>query len=247
MDAADQLESANRYSAFAQTHWTIVQRAADADSGQADAALESLCHTYWPPLYQYIRRRGYNVEDAQDLTQAFFARLLEKQYLAAVDRRKGKFRSFLLATLEHFLANEWRNSRAQKRGGHVSFISYESLVEAGAAEGSPLDESQAQKIFEREWATALLNRVLARLETDFAENGRSALFKDIKGILAGDSREISYNEISAKHRMTEAAVKMAVHRLRKRYGELLLEEVSNTVSTPADIEDEMRALFAALS
>ena len=240
------METMDRYSAFAPTRWTIVQHAADAQSAETDAALENLCQTYWPPLYYYVRRRGYNVNDAQDLTQAFFQRLLEKRYLAAVDRRKGKFRSFLLATLEHFLANEWRNSRAQKRGGHVNFISYEFLIEGGGEE-TALDVSQAEKMFEREWATTLLNRVLARLESDFAENGRLALFTDIKSVIAGKSPEISYAQIAANHKMTEAAVKMAVHRLRKRYGELLLEEVSNTVSSPADVDDEMRALYAALS
>ena len=232
---------------FSNTRWTVVLTAGKAGSAQADAALESLCRTYWQPLYGFVRRRGYEVHDAQDLTQEFFARLLSKNYLSGMDRTKGKFRSFLLAALEHFLANDWRRSQAQKRGGQHSFISWEdgSIEEQYRLANSTA--ASAEQSFERQWATKLLEQAVARLREEFAESGKATLFDQLKIFLTGDKSAGGYAQVATKLGMSEAAVKMAVSRMRRRYGELLRDEIANTVSDPAEIEDELRALFAALS
>jgi len=217
------------------------------DSPQASEAMAQLCRTYWYPLYVYVRRKGYNVHDAQDLTQEFFARLLGKDYLRAVDRTKGKFRSFLLAALEHFLANEWRNARAQKRGGQFSFISLDDT----AAEQQYLQVSASnlspEKLFEQQWATTLLEQVLVRLREEFVGASKEALFEELKVYLTGEKRAVSYAELALKLGTTDGALKMAVSRMRQRYGELLRAEIRNTVSSPEAVDEELRALFAALS
>ncbi len=209
--------------------------------------MAQLCRTYWYPLYVYVRRKGYNVHDAQDLTQEFFARLLGKDYLRAVDRTKGKFRSFLLAALEHFLANEWRNARAQKRGGQFSFISLDDT----AAEQQYLQVSASnlspEKLFEQQWATTLLEQVLVRLREEFVGASKEALFEELKVYLTGEKRAVSYAELALKLGTTDGALKMAVSRMRQRYGELLRAEIRNTVSSPEAVDEELRALFAALS
>jgi RNA polymerase sigma-70 factor (ECF subfamily) len=198
-------------------------------------------------LYVFVRRQGYSPHDAQDLTQSFFARLLEKNYLSAVDPRKGKFRSFLLATLEHFLANEWRRAHAQKRGGRFTFVS----IDAESAEQQylqvPASNLSPGQLFEQQWAMTLLDQTLARLYEEFVASGKGALFGDLKIFLTGEKQAASYAELAAKLGMTEAALKMAVSRMRKRYGELLRAEIANTVANPAEIDEELRALFAALS
>jgi len=195
----------------------------------------------------FVRRQGYSPHDAQDLTQSFFARLLEKNYLSAVDPRKGKFRSFLLATLEHFLANEWRRAHAQKRGGRFTFVS----IDAESAEQQylqvPASNLSPGQLFEQQWAMTLLDQTLARLYEEFVASGKGALFGDLKIFLTGEKQAASYAELAAKLGMTEAALKMAVSRMRKRYGELLRAEIANTMANPAEIDEELRALFAALS
>jgi RNA polymerase sigma-70 factor (ECF subfamily) len=232
---------------FDNTRWTIVLAAGEGDSSQADKALDVLCHTYWYPLYAFVRRRGYDAHDAQDLTQEFFARLLSKGYLRSVDRNKGKFRSFLLASLEHFLANDWRRSHAQKRGGLNSFIAWDEespehhYAQLGASGLSP------NELFEQQWALALLEQVLSRLQTEFTDASKGALFEKLKIFLTGEKQDVSYRELARALSTTEAALKMTVSRMRRRYGELLREEVANTVSDPEAIEGELQALFAALS
>ena len=232
---------------FTATHWSVVAAASQHDSSQAAAALEKLCSTYWYPLYAFIRRKGYGAHDAQDLTQSFFARLLDKGYLSGVDRAKGKFRSFLLAALEHFLANEWRDAHAQKRGGRVTFISMDDespeqqYLQLAASGLSP------QQLFEQQWAMTLLEQVLARLREEFAAVGKAALFEQLKIFLTGEKRPVSYADLAVKLQSTEAALKMAVSRMRQRYGELLRAEIANTVTSPEEVEEELRALFAALS
>src|SRR5260221_1811354 len=232
---------------FTTTHWSVVSAAGRPDSPQAAQALEKLCSTYWYPLYAFIRRKGYEAHDAQDLTQSFFARLLEKDFLSGVDRTKGKFRSFLLAALEHFLANEWRDAHAQKRGGKVTFMSLDDespeqqYLQLAASGLSP------QQLFEQQWAMALLDQVLARLRTEFAAAGKGVLFEQLKISLTGEKRPVSYAELAVQLQSTEAALKMAVSRMRQRYGELLRAEIANTVSNPDEVEGELRALFAALS
>jgi RNA polymerase sigma-70 factor (ECF subfamily) len=226
----------------------MVQRAASGGSPEADAALDSLCRAYWQPLYCYVRRRGYAEQDAEDLTQAFFARLLEKDYLSEVDRRKGKFRSFLLAALEHFLANQWRNGRAQKRGGGVSFISFENMTDETLFQPEEaLASNDPGRIFEQQWALAVVRHAFGALEMECASGEESFLFNDLKSAVAYEDREASYAEIAARHQTTEAAVKMRVTRWRKRFGELLAAELTKTVTTPEEVVEELRALIAAIS
>lgn len=232
---------------FTTTHWTMVLAARQSGTDESAVALEELCRAYWRPLYAYIRRRGYQPEEAQDLTQAFFARLLAKEYLRSVDRNKGKFRSFLLAALEHFLANEWRDARAQKRGGGSVVVSLDDTsVEEhyGHLAGQSLTPEQ---LFDRQWATTLLERVLGRLREEFAGSGRLKLFEVLKVFLTGDKPDESYAELAAKQGTTPAALKMAVSRMRHRYSELLRAEIASTVSRPEEVDDELNALFAALS
>jgi len=249
MTSTQQEESAlPRGATFTPTHWSVVLAAAGrTDSTHARDALEKLCRNYWVPIYAFIRRQGHNPHDAQDLTQEFFARLLEKNYLAGANRAKGRFRSFLLASLKHFLANEWDKAKAQKRGGGRVPIS----IEAAAAESSiglePADLVTAEKLFERRWALALLDQVLRRLREDYARDGKEQQFEQLKSTLTEASRSVPYAEIAARLDTSEGAVKVAVHRLRQRYRELLRTEIADTVSGPDEIEDEIRNLFVALA
>lgn len=232
---------------FTTTHWSVVLAASHRDSPEADEALAALCRTYWSPLYAFTRRRGYDENQAKDMTQEFFARLLQKNYLRAVDRRKGKFRSFLLAALEHFLANEWRNARALKRGGGVAVISIDDDLAEQQYLQVPSTGLSPDQVFVRQWAMTLLEKVLDQLRQEFVLAGKEAQFEQIKVFLTGEKRPISYAELAMKLQMTEAALKMAVSRMRQRYRELLHTEITNTVSSPEEVEEELRALFAALS
>lgn len=204
--------------------------------------MEELCGTYWYPLYAYVRRCGYDSHEAEDLTQEFFARLLAKNYLADVDRAKGKFRSFLLASLKHFLANEWDRAQAKKRGGGHTIISLDAETRYRQ---EPMDELSADKLLDRQWAIALLDQVLARLGAEYADAGKSEVFEQLKNSLTGNRDSIPYAAIAAKLDTTEGAVKVAVHRLRQRYRKLLREEIAHTVASPAEIDEEIRHLFAA--
>ena len=199
---------------FATTRWTVVLSAAQCSTPESDAALETLCRTYWYPLYAYARRRGYSAEDACDVTQEFFARLLQKRFLVDADRAKGKFRSFLLVSLRHFLANEWDKANAQRRGGGRAPIS----IDANAAEGSyrlePAHELTAERIFERRWALTLLEQVLRRLRADYVNSGKENLFDILKPALVEPAHAVGYREIGKELEMSEGAVKVAVHRLR---------------------------------
>jgi RNA polymerase sigma-70 factor (ECF subfamily) len=232
---------------FGQTHWSVVVAARGGDSPDARAAMEKLCRNYWLPIYAFVRRQGHSPPDAQDLTQEFFARLLGKNFLWGVDRSKGKFRSFLLGALKHFLANEWDRAGAQKRGGAYTFIP----IDAASAETScwlePADNSSADKVFERRWALALLDQVLRRLREDYVQHGKEDLFEQLKPVLTETSRAVRYADIAARIGASEGAVKVAVHRLRLRYRELLRAEIAETVASEAEIDDEIRSLFAALT
>ena len=227
---------------FAATRWTMVLTAGRDESPQAARALEELCRTYWYPLYAYVRRRGYEAHEAEDLTQEFFARLLAKKYLMDVDREKGKFRSFLLASLKHFLANEWDRAQAKKRGGGHTIISLDAETRYRQ---EPKDELSADKLLDRQWAIALLDQVLTCLGAEYAEAGKREVFEQLKDSLTGTRDSIPYAAIAAKLDTTEGAVKVAVHRLRQRYRKLLREEIAHTVASPAEIDDEIRHLFAA--
>ena len=247
MTAPSQSEGDTGAREFTTTHWSVVLSAGRDSSAQASDALAKLCRTYWWPLYAFVRRQGHSPHDAQDLTQEFFARLLEKDYLGAVDRSKGKFRSFLLAALEHFLAKEWRRAHAQKRGGQFTFVSTDAETAEGQYLQVPASNLSPEQLFEQQWAMTLLDQTLARLQEEFLASGKGVLFGDLKIFLTGEKRAASYAELSAKMGMTEAALKMAVSRMRHRYGELLRAEIANTVSSPEEIDNELRALFAALS
>jgi RNA polymerase sigma factor (sigma-70 family) len=232
---------------FALTRWSVVLAAGSSDSTHARDALETLCRAYWNPIYAYVRRQGHSAHDAQDLTQEFFARLLQKNYLGGVDRAKGRFRSFLLICLKHFLANEWDKAGAKKRGAHPVLIP----INVQSAEDSyglePVESVTAESIFDRRWALTLLEQVLAQLRAEYARDGKANLFEQLKSTLTGERRSVPYVEIGARLDMSEGAVKVAVHRLRQRYRELLRQEIAHTVSGPEQVEEEIRALFSALS
>ena len=229
---------------FTTTHWSLVLAAGHGSRPDAATALATLCETYWYPLYYYVRRRGYRAEEAQDLTQEFFVKLLEKGYLKVADPDRGRFRSFLLASLNHFLANEWDRARARKRGGKVLSLDIEGAESRYSLD--PADDLTAEKLFERRWAMTLLDLVLARLREEFAREGRERVFERLKDFLGGAAAEAPYRQAAADLDMTEAAVKMAVHRLRRQYRRLLRAQIAQTVVSPEEIDDEIRHLFAAL-
>ncbi len=233
--------------AFVTTHWSLVVSAGDNDTPHARDALEKLCRAYWFPIYAFVRRQGHGPHDAQDLTQEFFARLLEKKYLASADPAKGRFRSFLLASLKHFLANEWDKTQAQKRGGGQFLIPIDAATAETSCGIEPADNLTAEKIFERRWALTLLEHVLRRLRAEYVRDDREKLFEQLKPTLTEVSRSVRYAEIATRLGTTEGAVKVAVHRLRQRYREVLRAEIADTVASPGEVEDEIRNLFAALA
>lgn len=231
---------------FATTHWTAVLTAKQKDSSRAFAALSQLCQAYWYPLYAYVRRRGHDPDEAQDLTQEFFARLLRKDFLAAVDRDKGRFRSFLLASMNHFLAKEWNRAHRQKRGGGCVILSLNDDSAENRYLQEPATDWPADKLFERRWALTLLESAMSRLRGELASGGKAPLFEELRSFLSGDRTAEGYAGVAARLNLTEGAVKVAVHRLRKRYGEILREEIAQTVTDPAEVEEEIRCLFQAV-
>ena len=232
---------------FVTTHWSVVLVAGRTDSTRAQSALARLCQTYWYPLYAYVRRRGHSPHDAQDLTQAFFARLLEHGTLAIADPNRGRFRSFLLSTMSHFLAHEWDKVRAQKRGGGQPPLSLDLVRAEERYDLEPADNASPDKLFDRRWAWALLEEVLNQLEAEYRQSGKAALFAALKQTLTGTRETQPYAELAARLGMNEAAVKVAVHRLRKRYRELLRVEITNSLADPEQADDELRYLFSALA
>ncbi len=232
---------------FATTHWSVVLAAGQGDTPQSAAALERLCSTYWYPLYAYVRRQGYDVADAQDLTQGFFAHILSRGFLKRASPSKGKFRSFVLGSLKYFLADEWAKLQAQKRGGGRAPVFLDAQTAEARYRLEPADLMDAEKLFERRWATALLDRVLQRLEEEFSRAGRKPDFDQLRGFLLGEKGPVTYAEIAAASQTTEGAVKVTVHRLRHRYRELFREEVAHTVEEPSEVDDEMRHLFSVLT
>ena len=232
---------------FATTHWSLVLAAGSAESTQARAALEKLCRTYWYPLYAYIRRKGHRPPDAQDLTQAFFARLLERSLVKKADPVRGRFRTFLLTSLKNFLTDEWDKAHAQKRGGGLAVLSLDEPPAESRYQLEPADESSAERIFERRWAMTLLEQALARLEAEHAALGKRRLFDELHVILLGEKPTLTYADVGARLGMTEGAVKVALHRMRRRYRELTRAEIANTVASPGEIDEEIRYLFSVLS
>jgi RNA polymerase sigma-70 factor (ECF subfamily) len=232
---------------FATTHWTVVLTAGRRHTPESDAALEELCRTYWFPLYAYVRRRGHAKADAEDLTQAFFARLLVKNFTAGLDSERGKFRAYLLAALKHFLANEWDKARAQKRGGGEIPLSLDWQTADTKFQVAAQNEPSPDKAFDREWALALLARVIERLQKECEVEGKAKLFTQLKEFLMAGQGESAQAEVAKTLGMEEGAVRVAIHRLRKRYRALLRDEIAHTLSDPAQVDAEMRALFGAFS
>lgn len=232
---------------FATTHWTVVLAAGRRSTPQADSALEQLCQTYWFPLYAYVRRRGHTKEDAEDLTQAFFARFLAKNYLDGLSAERGRFRAFLLASLKHFLANEWDRSQRQKRGGSTSHLSLDWQTADTQFQIAATAEPSPDKAFDREWAVALLAKVIERLKAECVVEGKTNLFEQLKIFLTAGKGELSHAAAAQRLGLDESAVRVAVHRLRKRYRQLLRDEIAQTLADTGDVEEEMRALFGAFT
>jgi len=232
---------------FATTRWNLVAAAGEGPSEASHHALEKLCAAYWYPIYVYVRRRGYGPEDAQDLTQDFFAQLIAKEHLRLADSNKGRFRSFLLATLNFFLAREWSRAHRQKRGGHYQFISWDEQMAEQRYQFEPLDSYSPEKHFQRQWALTVLKQTMNSLESECMETGKAALFRELKPLLSGERQGPSYSAICGRLSISESALRVAVHRLRQRYAELLRAEVSQTVSSNGEVEEELRQLAHALS
>ena len=231
---------------FATTRWSLVVAAAKSPSPQTRAALAELCGSYWYPVYAFVRRRGKQAEDARDLTQEFFTRLLEKDYLEAVERERGRFRTFLLTAVSHFLCNERERVVAQKRGGGQTLLSLDFERGEQRYQNEPTDHWTAEKIFERRWALTLLDQVVALLKQDYSASGKIPLFDELKVFLTGDSGTPAYEEPAARLRMSPGAVKVAVHRLRQKYRESLRQLIAQTVAAEEDVESELHVLLSAL-
>jgi DNA-directed RNA polymerase specialized sigma24 family protein len=234
-------------SRFATTQWSLVLAAQKKASPEAEEALAELCGAYWFPIYSFVRRQGVSAPEAEDLTQGFFTRLLAKDYLKDVEREKGRFRSFLLVACKHYLANERDHARAVKRGGGRPVLS----LDTGEAEDryvlEPSHQLTPERLYERQWALTLLARVLSRIRNEFVEDGRESAFEMLKVFLTGESGSSGYRALAADMATTEGAVKVAVHRLRRRYRDLIRAEIAATVEGERAIDDEVRHLMAALS
>jgi RNA polymerase sigma factor (sigma-70 family) len=232
--------------AFASTHWSVVLEAGGAASPQADGALNSLCRTYWYPLYAYVRRRGFDAHEAQDLTQEFLARLIARCELPKANPEKGRFRFFLLLRLKHFLINEWERLRAEKRGGGTAIVSLDALDAEQRYALEPVHEATPERIYERRWAFTVLENALARLRLEWTGDSRRETFDVLKGFLLPDETPAAYADVSVRLGTTAGAVRVTVHRLRQRWRELVREEIGQTVAGPAEMDAEMRHLLDAI-
>jgi RNA polymerase sigma factor (sigma-70 family) len=232
---------------FVTTHWSVVIAARERRSPASAAALETLCRTYWYPVYAFVRRQGRSPHDAQDLTQDFFARLLEKQYLDAVDREKGRFRTFLRVALKRFLANEWDRARRIKRGGDRVHVSFDTEMAEQRYQSDRSDALPPDRLYERRWALTLLDQALDRLQEEYSRPGKTEEFDRLKQYLTADRGSIPYTDIAAALGLTEGAARVAVHRLRKRFREVFRAEVAETVAGVEDIDQELRCIAQILS
>jgi RNA polymerase sigma-70 factor (ECF subfamily) len=231
---------------FPTTHWSVVLAARQSADARASEALGELCRIYWHPLYAYVRREGYTSADAQDLTQEFFARLLKKNFLTQVERQKGKFRSFLLADLRHFLADQRDRTRALKRGGGAICRSLDAQTSGERYSLEPVDLMDAEKIYERHWVVTLLERALLRIRDESNAAGKAMVFEHLRSFLAGE-RDVTCGEAASELGLSESAMKSALHRLRQRYREVVREEVARTVADPSEIDAEIRYLIGVIS
>ena len=232
---------------FHTTHWTVVLAAGDSTSPRAAEALEQLCRTYWYPLYAYIRRSDFSPQDAEDLTQAFFVRLLEHGRLQLAQRDRGKFRTFLLTALKNFLANEWHRARAEKRGGGAPHLAFDSAEGEVLYQLEPAHDLTAEKLYEQSWATALLERVRLRVRQEYAAEGKADRFAAAEQFLPGEDGRKTYGEVAQTLGVPEGTLKSDVHRLKQRYGDLLRAEIMQTVERPEEIAEELRHLMRVLS
>jgi RNA polymerase sigma factor (sigma-70 family) len=232
---------------FRTTHWSLVLAAGQGTSPGARAALETLCRTYWYPLYAYVRRLGYGPEDAQDLTQSFFVRLLERDFFARAQRERGRFRSFLLTALKHHLGDARDRANAVKRGGGQALLSLNDALAEERFRHEPAEEHNAETIFEKRWVLTLLETVRARLQAEYTIEGWGERFALIEPFLPGESSKLTYAEAAARLGLSEATVRSLVHRLKLRFRDCLRDEIAHTVASPAEIDDEIRHLMAVLS
>jgi RNA polymerase sigma factor (sigma-70 family) len=233
---------------FQSTHWSVVLAANQADSPQAQEALGRLCQTYWYPLYAFIRRRGNDAEPAKDLTQEFFSRLIAKEYLRIADRERGRFRTFLMSCVEHFLSNERKKEQTIKRGGHYSFVPLDETSAEDRYQTEPVEEMSPDKLLDRRWAMTVLELSFNRLKQEYVESGRVAQFEALEVHLSGAKEApCSFAEIGARLGITEGAARQAAFRMRCRFGDLLRQSVAQTVTNPQDLEAEMKHLMTALS
>ena len=239
-------ETGGRAAAFATTHWSVVLAAGHRESPQAADALEKLCRTYWYPLYACVRRHGYGPEDAQDLTQEFFARLLAKDYLARADPEGGKFRSFLLTGLKRFLCDEWDKSRRLKRGGGRKVLSFDQGFAEDRYRLEPVEEVTPEVLFERSWAATLLERAAGRLREEYQAAGRAELHEQLTEFQLDASQPRAYAEVAAQLGLSQSAVKSAIHRLRQRHLQLVRDEIAQTVADPAEVDGEIRYLLGVI-
>lgn len=230
---------------FATTLWSVVLEAGAVEGTGRDAALERLCQVYWPPVYAFIRRRGYAPQDAQDLTQDFLVELIGRNALAGLDRRKGKFRAFLLACLNHFLAKDLRDRNALKRGGGTVIISWDAELAETWLRSSA--ESSPEHLFDQRWALTVMDQALGSLKVEMAEAGKAGLFNELKGLLTTEPSPGDYDSLGARLNLTPGTVATAVHRLRRRFREMVRETLAQTVSTPLELEEEIRYLRDVLA
>jgi RNA polymerase sigma-70 factor (ECF subfamily) len=239
----------NPAGAFSTTHWSVVLEAGRDNPAAAAAALERLCGVYWYPVYAFIRRRfkNYNHQDAEDVAQGFFAQLLAQEALKKLDRQKGKFRSFILASLTNFLNNDWDQRQTLKRGGKLQIVSLDETHAEEIYARELVAAPTPEKLFDRRWAQAVVERVLARLKAEYVQANKSKLFEKIESGLTREVKQAALAEWAVALDMSDAAVKIALHRLRRRYGELLREEIAQTVATPEELDEEIRHLCVAMA
>ncbi|PTX92965.1 RNA polymerase subunit sigma-24 [Spartobacteria bacterium LR76] len=240
-------KTSDEHGCFATTRWSLVVKASNGDATEAHHALSHLCQIYWYPLYSFVRRSGHSPDDAQDLTQEFFLRLLEGEWVASADRERGRFRTFLLTAMKRFLANEWHRAHAQKRGGQHQIVSLDEESAESRFSREPAHTASPDALYERNWALALLENVLRRLEDDLAREGKTAWADILRPLLTSGRGEIDYAAAASQLGISEGAARVAVHRLRQRYRQLIRSEVAETVGTEDEVDEELRHLFQVLS